>query len=157
MERLTYKIAPEVVNHDAEDGANFQEVINKLGEYEDTGLTPERMSEIDKLYTEKCREVAELKMLYETTFSELEGLDDRNREYQAKIRLMERELQDTYKWLAVTSGKLPSDEVLALNIDGVMQVGYLKKREYSVVCECLPLVVPNIVAWMPKPGWSEVE
>ena len=61
MERLTYKIAPEVVNHDAEDGANFQEVINKLGEYEDTGLTPERMLEIDKLYTEKCREVAELK------------------------------------------------------------------------------------------------
>ena len=40
MERLTYKIAPEVVNHDAEDGANFQEIINKLGEYEDTGLTP---------------------------------------------------------------------------------------------------------------------
>lgn len=35
----------------------------KLKEYEDTGLTPEQIQEIDKLYAEKCREVAELKAM----------------------------------------------------------------------------------------------
>lgn len=30
-----------------------------LKKYEDTGLTPEQIREIDKLYTEKCRELAE--------------------------------------------------------------------------------------------------
>lgn len=31
-----------------------------LKAYEDTGLTPEQIREIDRLYTEKCRKVAEL-------------------------------------------------------------------------------------------------
>ena len=37
------------------------EGLEKLIEYEKTGLTPEQIYEIDKLYTEKCRELAELK------------------------------------------------------------------------------------------------
>lgn len=37
------------------------EGLEKLMEYEKTGLTPEQIYEIDKLYTEKCRELAELK------------------------------------------------------------------------------------------------
>ena len=32
-----------------------------LKAYEDTGLTPEQIREIDRLYTEKCQEVAELR------------------------------------------------------------------------------------------------
>lgn len=36
-------------------------VCEKLGKYEDIGLTPEQITEIDKLYAEKCREVALLK------------------------------------------------------------------------------------------------
>ena len=32
-----------------------------LKAYEETGLTPEQIREIDRLYTEKCREVAELR------------------------------------------------------------------------------------------------
>lgn len=38
----------------------IQECFTRLGEYEGTGLTPEQIREIDRLYTEKCREVAEL-------------------------------------------------------------------------------------------------
>lgn len=38
-----------------------QECYRRLSEYEDTGLIPEQIREMDKLYTEKCREVAELK------------------------------------------------------------------------------------------------
>lgn len=33
----------------------------QLARYEDTGLTPEQIREIDRLYTEKCWEVAELR------------------------------------------------------------------------------------------------
>lgn len=32
-----------------------------LKAYEDTGLTPEQIREMDRLYTEKCREVAKLR------------------------------------------------------------------------------------------------
>ena len=35
--------------------------LNRLRQYEDTGLTPDQICEIDKLYAEKCREVAELR------------------------------------------------------------------------------------------------
>ncbi len=38
-----------------------QEILDRLGEYEDTGLTPEQIREMDKLYREKCEEVNELK------------------------------------------------------------------------------------------------
>ena len=39
---------------------NIAQCLNRLRQYEDTGLTPDQICEIDKLYTEKCREVAEL-------------------------------------------------------------------------------------------------
>ncbi len=33
----------------------------RLKEYEDTGLTPEQIKDIDRLYTEKCKELGEVK------------------------------------------------------------------------------------------------
>ena len=39
---------------------DVRERLEELKPYEDTGLTPEQIREIDRLYTEKCREVAEL-------------------------------------------------------------------------------------------------
>ena len=45
--------------------AVFNGAIERLGQYEDTGLMPGQIWEMDKLYremySEKCREVAELK------------------------------------------------------------------------------------------------
>lgn len=40
-------------------------MLKRLKEYEDTGLTPEQMLEMDKLYAEKCKEVA--------SFTKIEG------------------------------------------------------------------------------------
>ena len=37
------------------------EVYDKLAAYEDTGISPEQIREIDRLYSEKCRELAEEK------------------------------------------------------------------------------------------------
>lgn len=76
MERLTYVtengeilFKPEDLPADtgmtitqlAEDGRfKVLEIIaGKLAAYEDTGLTPGQIREIDKLYAEKCKELAE--------------------------------------------------------------------------------------------------
>ena len=61
MDRLTYKIASEVLEYDWKDNVPLANLINRLGHYEDIGLAPEQLLEVDKLYAEKCREVAELK------------------------------------------------------------------------------------------------
>ena len=46
------------------DGCDFaQKVCETLAFYEETGLAPEQIREIDRLYAEKCREVAELRKL----------------------------------------------------------------------------------------------
>lgn len=37
-----------------------QDLIDRLAEYEDTGLTPDQIRQIDSLYAERCREVAQL-------------------------------------------------------------------------------------------------
>lgn len=42
------------------DRWSLAECLNRLSDYEDTGLTPEQIRQIDVLYAEKCREVAEL-------------------------------------------------------------------------------------------------
>ena len=44
----------------AEMAHDVRKRLEKLRPYEDTGLTPEQIREIDRLYTEKCREVDEL-------------------------------------------------------------------------------------------------
>lgn len=52
--------------------------IVKLGEklkaYEDTGLTPEQLREIDKLYAEKCKELAELQKCVVDMFTLLDEI-----------------------------------------------------------------------------------
>ncbi|MGC4018387.1 MAG: hypothetical protein QM793_03590 [Muricomes sp.] len=37
------------------------EKCRRLAAYEDTNLTPEKILEIDKLYSEQCREITELR------------------------------------------------------------------------------------------------
>ena len=39
----------------------MSELRERLKDYEDTGLMPDQIIEMDKLYTEKCKEVSELK------------------------------------------------------------------------------------------------
>lgn len=46
-------------------------VCERLAQYEETGLTPEQIRQIDILYSEKCREVVELKKLLSINNAEL--------------------------------------------------------------------------------------
>lgn len=41
----------------------YEENTIRLAEYEDTGLTPEQLREVDRLYEEKCKELTELQEL----------------------------------------------------------------------------------------------
>lgn len=67
MERLTktYEDGTHNVADTLPCGENSWEfkriLLEALGEYEDLGVTPEQVREIDRLYIEKCREVAKLK------------------------------------------------------------------------------------------------
>lgn len=45
----------------AEMAHDVRKRLEKFRPYEDTGLTPEKIQEIDRLYAEKCREVAKLR------------------------------------------------------------------------------------------------
>ena len=50
-------------------------VVCKLKDYEETGLTPQQMAEIDELYTEKCRETAKLQKELETLSVNMEAAE----------------------------------------------------------------------------------
>lgn len=38
-----------------------QRIYDRLAEYESIGLTPQQLLQVDELYAEKCKELAELK------------------------------------------------------------------------------------------------
>lgn len=66
MERLTHKSKVRKGGYIFNEDIEPMQCIDRLGEYEDTGLTPEQIKEMDRLYAEKCRKVAEYqKMLGE--------------------------------------------------------------------------------------------
>ena len=46
-------------NH-SEDCPTINEIYERLAQYEDIGLTPEQLMQIDKMYADRCREIAEL-------------------------------------------------------------------------------------------------
>ncbi|MBS6723686.1 MAG: hypothetical protein KH268_11965 [Clostridiales bacterium] len=60
VERLTHKRANGIKEGHWSPNKK-QELVDALAAYEDTGLTPEQIRQIDRLYEEKCREVAELR------------------------------------------------------------------------------------------------
>lgn len=61
MERYTEWLDEETKTEVTIVHYNMRDAMVRLGVYEDTGLTPEQIREIDKLYAEKCRELAEVK------------------------------------------------------------------------------------------------
>ena len=67
MKRLseTYKDGSHGAARDLPCGENSYDyknlLIESIGAYEDIGLTPEQLREVDTLYMEKCKEVADLK------------------------------------------------------------------------------------------------
>lgn len=60
MERLTHERSSGIkTGYWSPD--KKEELVNRLAEYENTGLTPAQIREIDKLYLALCRELTELR------------------------------------------------------------------------------------------------
>ncbi len=58
MDRLTYRDGNGKAYF---TDSNLEECSERLAAYEDLGITPEQMVEIDKEYTKLCEEIAELR------------------------------------------------------------------------------------------------
>lgn len=65
MQRFTKRDENNIAYAWTEEGPIYSSEITRLAEYEDIGLTPEQIKEVDKLYTEKCEELARYKKLEE--------------------------------------------------------------------------------------------
>lgn len=70
-------------------GCAINQCFNKLGEYENTAITPEQIREIDRLYAEKCKELANIT-------AELEKLQEyRDLDNQGKLLKLPCAVGDT--------------------------------------------------------------
>jgi hypothetical protein len=84
MHRLTEPITDtatgKVLGYTILNGYNINlAATQRLGEYEDTGITPEQIIEIDKLYREKCEEVNELTKVLKDAQKEIKAFKNKNR------------------------------------------------------------------------------
>ncbi|GHU42292.1 hypothetical protein FACS1894111_05990 [Clostridia bacterium] len=87
MRRLTYYNEKFEI-YDLNKNKLTSNVLERLGKYEDTGISPEQIHEMDKLYREKCEEVAELKELLQAEqkahLSIEKGFHERVRELEGR-------------------------------------------------------------------------
>lgn len=65
MERLTQRIGEYVFLSDEKHPDIINKAYRKLAAYEDTGLSPEQIVEMDKLYSEMAAELGKYKKMEE--------------------------------------------------------------------------------------------
>lgn len=125
-----------------DDDCDMGEVCEKLASYEDTGLTPEQIIEIDKLFTEKCRELAEERKKHEWIPCS-ERLPEERESIFAKFK-------GTDKWRSAMFEKM-SDNV---NVTVEFEDGTrMSMKGYTVDGKWKPdtVVKCKVIAWRPLP------
>ena len=73
------------------------EICEKLASYEDTGLTPEQIREIDRLYSEKCRDLADERKKHEWILCS-ERLPEESGKYEVTASDAGRLISTQAKW-----------------------------------------------------------
>ena len=68
MERLTDWLDEETKTEVSIVHYKMRDAMIRLAQYEEIGLTPEQLLEVDRLYAEKCQEVAELRKQQPTAY-----------------------------------------------------------------------------------------
>ena len=159
VERLTHKRANGIKEGHWSPNKK-QELVDALAAYEDTGLTPGQIRQIDRLYAEKCREVTELRKKKEKLTDTEQGnlfIDDMllARDAVTEIRYMnddwipveERLPEDNhYILLSFTNFSLPLVGRYEKDLDG--GAFYLGDCDEKDTCISMNLFVN---AWMPLP------
>ena len=118
------------------------EVCEKLASYEDTGLTPEQIREIDRLYSEKCRDLADERKKHEWIPCS-KRLPEERESIFAKFK-------GTDKWRSAMFEKM-SDNV---NITVEFEDGTrMSMKGYTVDGKWKPdtAVKCKVIAWQPLP------
>lgn len=93
MERLTTKL---------NDGAyvpnvGLYDITDRLGEYEDTDLTPEQIIELDKLYRQKCEELNREKVRTVELVNTIESLKKVIAATEIQVNKLEHKLRELQK------------------------------------------------------------
>lgn len=67
-------------------GSRIYAALYKLKDYEDTGITPSQIRELDKQYTQKCKELAKVQTELRTykQMEEKQSKEEKKIEYQRK-------------------------------------------------------------------------
>lgn len=101
-------------NLDFEGLNRVTEALNRLAEYEDTGLTPEQIREMDKLYAEKCRDLDQLEYYKES-------------EAQGKLLKLPCALRDmVFDVVLCDDGKY---RIFEMKVCNIVPFGYFRKGE----------------------------
>lgn len=73
------------IRPDTEAKRTVQQFHERLSQYEELGVTPEQIREMDRLYAEKCRETAELKRRIERMETSRKRQEKTSMEWAAHI------------------------------------------------------------------------
>lgn len=101
---------------------NIAQCLNMLRQYEDTGLTPDQILEIDKLYAEKCREVAEL-----------------------------QKAAEQYRWIPVKEMYPESEKEVIVTMKNGNGSYTTVDEYYADYSEWISGAGDDVIAWMPLP------
>jgi hypothetical protein len=107
-----------------------QSCFERLAEYEDLGVTPDQIKDMDNLYYEKCREVSEL---------------------QRKLK------QD--RWIPVSEMLPPEDKIMLVSCKTKKGLKSVNRAYYSAGCWHGSGSMSGVVAWtqLPDPYRPEEE
>ena len=104
---LVLKNAVECINNEhpvwtvsrKENGTNTitGEAVNRFFDYEELGLEPAQLKEIDNLYSEKCKEMVELKGDISQLNNDCAGLSQENELFKAENEQLKEELKRSIK------------------------------------------------------------
>ena len=119
------------------------EVCSVLADYEDTGLTPEQIGQLQEMYMEKCRELAEERKRHE-------WIPCSERMPEEHDSIFEK-FKGTYKWRSAMFEKMSDNVNVTVEFeDGVR----MSMKGYTVDGKWKPdtAVKCRVIAWMPLPS-----
>ncbi len=126
-------------------------VVCKLKDYEETGLMPEQMVEMDELYTEKCREVAKLqKELEAEQYDNRWILCEDGKNMPEEHDSIFAKFKGTDKWVRAMFEKLSDD----VNVTVEFEDGTRKTRTLHTIdgrWNTNGVMKFKVIAWKPLP------
>ena len=145
-----------------EEMLKILKIGNALKEYEDLGLTPEQIREVDQLYAEKCKEVAELRKSPWIPVTERLPKNETEVEVTIERRYCSGEVRRFTCRAIHEDGKMTTEES-DYGWDDAYEYGYEYNEEtdsyiipegwyeQNLYCDESRNIDDHVIAWMPLP------